>query len=104
MILQIFGPYGEIGIMRMSEAGNEAAEGGGAPGAASSLRDPPGCGKPQALPGVPEGFSLCSPPLSRGAFSWPHCYPGVWDGHVWPLGLGQRGNGVGSLSLSLGKP
>lgn len=99
MILQIFGPYGKIGIMGMSEAGNEAAEGdggsGGAPGAAGSLRDPP-CWESRRLcpvfPGVgfpcvptvfPRCFLLVFPMATSGSgqggeMAWDRC---PWENH-----------------------
>lgn len=103
MILQIFGPYGEIGIMRTSEAGNEAAEGGR--GSTGGCRLPAGSsavGKPQGLPGVPEGIFPVLPPPSRGASRWPRRYPGVRDGHVRPR-VGGKWHGIAVPVVSPGK-
>lgn len=73
----------------MSEAGNEAAEGGGAPGAAGLPAGSSVLGKPRGLPCIPGGVFPVIPPLSRGASPLPRCYPGVWNGHVWPRAGGK---------------
>lgn len=107
MILQIFGPYGEIGIMRTSEAGNEAAEGGreggGAPGAAGSRRDPPRWESRRVCPVFPRGSSPCSRHHPEVLPAGPAVIPVFGTA---TSGLGRGGNGMGSPSLwfPLGKP
>lgn len=116
MILQIFGPYGEIGIMRTSEAGNEAAEGGregehrGLPAPGGILRGGRAAGSawcsrgdlPRAPATVPRCFPL-APPLSRcsgrprpasggGEMAWDRC----------PCGFPWENRGSGSPRRVLG--
>lgn len=102
MILQIFGPYGKIGIMRMSETGNEAAEGEGGrrgpPVPSGILRAGKAAGSARCSRGVfpcvptiiPRRFPL-APPLSRcsgrpclasgrGKTAWARC-PHPWEHH-----------------------
>lgn len=108
MILQIFGPYGKIGVMRMSEAGNEAAEGGRRGGTGGSLLDPPRWESRRLCPVFPRGFSPCSHHHPEALLSpGPAVIPvlGTAMSGLWPDQQPRAGgNGMESLSLSLGKP